>query len=303
MIQSSTRRALNFCSSEELLQEELNLIENVAVCNGWERQDAIKFIKRTEQKVFRESFLKLRDPVQFEEGKMRKREDELTKTRMVIPFPGQNMACQMRRICGKYGISPAFTSGNTIKSKLVHLKDPIVDSDKTHVVYKIPLNCGKCYIGETGRKWKVRMSDHKGYIKGNNVRDSAILEHLLECSELCGEVHPGVEWDNCKLLAHECNKQERLATESLYLKLNSDSVVNRNLGGLDPVWDKIMGQLSSERKNVRPTGRPGQAMRLERRRRSLVSGQMRSEVLGVRNDTTVKVVDHDCDLTIVKVVV
>jgi hypothetical protein len=90
---------------------------------------------------------------------------------------------------------------------------------------------------------------------------------------------------------------------SLYLKLNRDSVVNKNLGGLDPVWDKVMGQFSSERKNIRPIGRPGQAMRLERRRRSLVSGQMRSEVFGVRNDTTVKVINHVCDVTIVKVVV
>jgi hypothetical protein len=80
----------------------------------------------------------------------------------------------------------------------------------------------------------MAMTDDKGYIKGNNVRDSAILEHFLECSEVCGNDQTGTIWDSCVILGQKANKGKRMATESLHLKLNKDSVVNTNLGGLDP---------------------------------------------------------------------
>jgi hypothetical protein len=74
----------------------------------------------------------------------------------------------------------------------VRLKDFVPDIKKFGVVYQIPLNCGKSYIGESGRLWGTRKDDHVGYIKGNNVRDSAVLEHLLDCNNQYGHTHPGV---------------------------------------------------------------------------------------------------------------
>jgi hypothetical protein len=63
-----------------------------------------------------------------------------------------------------------------------------------------------------------------------------------------------------------------LATESLYLKLNKDFVVNRNLGGLDPVWDKVMVKFKDGRER-RTVGRPSQARRYQKRSRSNALGQ------------------------------
>ena len=51
VIQCATRRALNYCSSDELLKEELALVENVAVANGWMRSDAKAIIVKTEDRV------------------------------------------------------------------------------------------------------------------------------------------------------------------------------------------------------------------------------------------------------------
>jgi hypothetical protein len=51
-------------------------------------------------------------------------------------------------------------------------------------------------------------------------------------------------------------------------------VVNRNLGGLDPIWDKVMVKFKDgrERKTV---GRPSQARRYQTRLRSNTLGQER----------------------------
>ena len=53
---------------------------------------------------------------------------------------------------------------STIKSLLMHPKDPIPDAQKTDIIYhwKCPTdNCTAEYIGETNRSLKERVSDHR----------------------------------------------------------------------------------------------------------------------------------------------
>ena len=264
VLQSSTRRALKYCSTEELLKTELTLIEDVAVANGWIRNDAKNVIAETEQKIYKEDLLKLRDPVQFQIERENKRKLESEKQRVVIPYPGHNIAGKFRRICSKYSITPAFRSNNTISNNLVNLKDPFTINEKSGVIYKIPLKCNKVYIGETGRLFGTRKAEHGKNINGNIVSDSAILEHLLECTVSCGEPHPGVLRDSCTILGQEKNKSQRLATESLHIKMNKQSVVNRGLGSLDPIWDGILENFRCGEVRERRRGRPGQSRRYER---------------------------------------
>ena len=48
--------------------------------------------------------------------------------------------------------------------------------------------------------------------------------------------------------------------------MNKDSVVNRNLGCLDPMWDRVLGKYESGQLERR-SGRLGQVVRYERRDR------------------------------------
>tara|TARA_B110001454_G_scaffold213642_1_gene232163 strand:- start:194 stop:1396 length:1203 start_codon:yes stop_codon:yes gene_type:complete len=301
VIQCSTRRALNYCSSDELLKEELALVENVAVANGWMRSDARAIIVKTEDRVYKDSFLKLRDADSYEQEKAKKRQDQKEKIRMAIPFPGQKLASHLTRVCAKYNIAPAFSSVNTIKSNLVHLKDPVSDLQKSGVVYQIPLNCGKSYIGETDRLWQKRKEDHIGYLKGMNVRDSAILDHLLNCQKDCGHPSPGVMWDSCKILEQETHKVKRQALESIHIKANGSSVINRNDGTLSGQFDRVLQTGFSVAQSGRSV-RPGQAIRFERRRRREVTMTKRVG-LSVNSDlTTMGSVVVDRDLTSIKAI-
>ena len=64
----------------------------------------------------------------------------------------------------KYKVRGFSKSISTIKSLLMHPKDPIPDAQKTDIIYhqKCPAdNCTAEYIGETNRSLKERVSDHR----------------------------------------------------------------------------------------------------------------------------------------------
>ena len=114
------------------------------------------------------------------------------------------------------------------------------DEEKSGVVYSVPLNCDKVYIGESVKVWKIRKGQHETYIRDKKIKESAIFEHLVNCSQTCGIANPGVKWSECKILEQDDNSYRRKALESMHIKKNRDRVVNRNEGSLDPIWDRSL---------------------------------------------------------------
>ena len=78
-----------------------------------------------------------------------------------------------------------FKGISTIKSLLMHPKDPIPDAQKTDIIYhwKCPAhNCTAQYIGETNRSLKARVLDHR------NQTTSAIRNHHTSTNHLKSEL-------------------------------------------------------------------------------------------------------------------
>ena len=240
VLQFNTRRALGYCSTEGLLKDELGFIEDTAVANGWPRSLAKREISSIEGKIYREDLAKLRDPVRFENERLERRDENNKKVRMSLPFPGHNFSHQLRRVCRKYEVEPVYRAASTIRDRIVRLKDPLSSNETAGVIYEIPLNCGKVYIGETGRKWAVRKTDHNKNILERNIKGSAIVEHLSVCGQVCGKLSPRVIWGKCRILEQEVNTEKRQALESIHIRLNKGNTVNRNLGSLDKIWDRAI---------------------------------------------------------------
>ena len=82
--------------------------------------------------------------------------------KVVIPYI-KGLSEQYRHTLGKYRVRVFFKGTSTIKSLLMHLKDPIPDAQKTDIIYhwKGPANNYTAeYIGEMNRSLKERVSDH-----------------------------------------------------------------------------------------------------------------------------------------------
>ena len=63
-------------------------------------------------------------------------------------------------------------------------KDVPEPTKQDGVVYKIPCECGKVYIGETGRAMHERIKEHDRDIRFVLKQNSAVSEHANETGHL-----------------------------------------------------------------------------------------------------------------------
>ena len=87
----------------------------------------------------------------------------------------------------KHKVSVAMKPYKTLKGVLIHPKDKQDKEDVTGCVYKVPCaNCDKTYmyIGETGRKFGVRLQEHRTEVESKTRRTftrshraSSLTEH------------------------------------------------------------------------------------------------------------------------------
>ena len=120
----------------------------------------------------------------FQQGKLQQKTNKKPNSstvkfiggaRVVIPYI-KGLSEQYRHILAKYRVRVFFKGTNTIKSLLMHPKDPIPDAQKTDIIYhwKCPSNnCTAEYIGDTNRSPKERVSYHR------NQATSATRNHHI----------------------------------------------------------------------------------------------------------------------------
>jgi len=59
----------------------------------------------------------------------------------------------------------------------VQPKDAVNPAKQDGVLYRIPYECGKVYIGETGRSMQERIKEHDRDIQLAGTQTSAVSEH------------------------------------------------------------------------------------------------------------------------------
>jgi predicted GIY-YIG superfamily endonuclease len=103
------------------------------------------------------------------------------------------------------------------------VKDPI-DKHQGKGIYKISCSCGRCYIGETGRSFQVRIKEHEADIRREWTRTSSLAEHSLKTKHhICLE--------NTEILAKEDHFFRRRIREALEIMKHPNNM-NRD-GGLE----------------------------------------------------------------------
>jgi len=85
-------------------------------------------------------------------------ETDFTST-AVLPYIN-GVSEPLRRCLQQQGIRAVFKSDTTLRSHLVRPKDTVDPAKQDGVVYRIPCECGKVYIGETGRSMQERIKEH-----------------------------------------------------------------------------------------------------------------------------------------------
>ena len=97
------------------------------------------------------------------------------KATAVLPYV-KGLSEPLRRSL-QQGVRAVFKSETTLRSQLVRPKDAVDPAKQDGVVYRIPCECGKVYIGENGRPMQDRVKEHDRDIRLARTETSAVSEH------------------------------------------------------------------------------------------------------------------------------
>ena len=112
--------------------------------------------------------------------------DEAKNTRsnhkglVVVPYV-KGLSEAFARILKSHGIATANRPHRTLRNFVVHPKDKVKDEEKTELIYCVPCkNCTSCYVGDRGRKFGLRIKEHKkevdSFTAGTQTRASRARE-------------------------------------------------------------------------------------------------------------------------------
>jgi len=85
-----------------------------------------------------------------------------------------------KRIAKKCNIRNIFKKRYSMRNSLIRTRPIRAPQQTANCVWSIPCECGRSYIGETGRMWEVRIRKHRQNWRGGHMDRPRLVQHSLE---------------------------------------------------------------------------------------------------------------------------
>lgn len=224
-INSATLRALNYCSTPQLLSKEFEFIVDLFLENGYPLSFIKSAMKKTKQR-FENKDKSVQNVVRTQDRPIR----------VAMEYSGP-MFHQIQRL-GKSLLNIDFVSRSSCTLRnLIHskVKANPVPGTCDNCIYRINCSCKSVYIGETSREVKTRIHEHKSAWMGNwTSSKSAFTNHQ----------NHQPDFDGTSVVCTEKHRRVRLLKEAITIRHESqvhrviispnDEEINRNSGALIP---------------------------------------------------------------------
>jgi len=149
-------------------------------------------------------------------------------------FP--NISEKFKNITKIQNVKLSFYCFNKLDRIIKAQKDLLPDYLKKNVVYKISCNnCDATYVGQTKRKLKTRITEHRNQINRNSFNKTVITEHRL-CHDF--------DWNNVKILDQEIFYWKQIISEMLNICLQKNALnCQTDTEFLDSTYTAILNKL------------------------------------------------------------
>ena len=224
-IRTLRNRALEYCSTQELLDKELEKLKETFLQNGYPEVLINRILYEEKREKGKET-----QPKEFEFSKV-----------FHVPYHprGKRLASILEK---KFGIETSYKKTQTLADILKRKGRTVEQKYKKNVVYKIP--CSQCevsYIGQTKKSINVRMGQHDRKCKEKtNLR--RLKSEKQENGLAVHHAETGHEFDyqGVKILAEEPYLWRRLIKEGIEIRKGT-SLANLKRGyEISEIWDPFL---------------------------------------------------------------
>jgi hypothetical protein len=133
--------------------------------------------------------------------------------------------------------------------KLSSLLRPVKDhlGLSTPGVYRIPCECGRVYIGQTGRSVDIRLKEHQRHRTLEHPDKPAIAEHSTD---------PGhrIQLHNASILATKTRYMDHFVREAIEIELHPYNINREGGFCLIKSWKPLIGSLKLSEQDPRTLG-------------------------------------------------
>lgn len=123
-----------------------------------------------------------------------------------------------------------------LNSIYTRLKDKVDKWEQSQVVYKIPGECGKFYIGQTKQKLKKRLDQHRCDCKPINIlktNSTALAEHHFSTEH-------NFKFDMATIVDIEDDWFKRNVSEMIHIKRNNTINLRTDTNNLSSIYNDIL---------------------------------------------------------------
>ena len=227
-------RAHVLCDLKEDLLEELSLLKDVFISNGYPEKLVLQTLAQSwATETLKAVLVGVQQEIKTENEK---EYSDVIHAPYVRGF-SEHLGRKLRRL--KVGYVPK--RGETLYTNLCRLKQKVELEDYKNVVYAVECEtCGVQYIGETGQHFCDRRNQHQRDIRQKKL-SNGFYDHL-ERNE--GHV---INWEKVRFLDKEKNWKGRKIKEAIYINavvptslMNERKLMNLEKGHeLDPIWSEF----------------------------------------------------------------